>query len=126
MGGGAFCVVGRAVAALGSRLLRRGGDEGFQFGVDAHANDAPAFGLDARPLVQRGAVHGRVVRQLGRLHDAAPRPLLRVEAGVERRATSRPRCVAVSTVKGWPCGPVASCSSISPACFICVTIRRVV
>ena len=25
-----------------------------------------------------------------------------------------------------PCGPVASCSSISPACFICVTSRRVV
>ena len=48
--------------------------------------DAPALGLDARPLVERGAVHGRVVGQLGRLHDAAPRPLLRVEAGVYRRA----------------------------------------
>ena len=86
MGGVEARGVGRAVAALGARLLRGGGDVRFQFGVDADAGDSSALGLDARPLVQRGAIHGRVVRQLGRLHDAAPRPLLGDVAGVDRRA----------------------------------------
>ena len=77
---------GRAVAALGARPLGRGGDRRFQFGVNANAHDAPALGLDARPLVQRGAVHGRVMRQLGGLYNAAPRLLLGDVAGVHRRA----------------------------------------
>ena len=83
--GCAFRLVGRAVAALGARLLRRGGDGRFQFGVDANAHDAPALGLDARPLVQRCAIHGRVMRQLGRFDEAGPRLLLGDVAGVYRR-----------------------------------------
>ena len=82
LGGCAFRLAGRAVAALGARPLGRGGDGRFQFGVDANAHDAPALGLDARPLVQCGAVHGRVMGQLGGLHDAAPRLLLGDVAGV--------------------------------------------
>ena len=85
LGGGAFRVVGRAVAARGARLLRRRGDHGFQFGVDADARDTPALGLDARPLVERGAVHGRVVGQLGRLDEPGPRLLFGYVAGVYRR-----------------------------------------
>ena len=38
-----------------------------------------------RPLVQRGAIHGRVMGQFGGLHDAAPRLLLGDVAGVDRR-----------------------------------------
>ena len=86
MGGCDARGVGRAVAALGARLLRRGGDGRFQFGVDADAGDASALGLDALPLVQRGAIHGRVVRQLGGLHEPGPRLLLGDVAGVDRRA----------------------------------------
>ena len=58
----------------------------FQFGVDADAGDASALGLDALPLVQRGAIHGRVVRQLGGLHEPSPRLLFGDVAGVDRRA----------------------------------------
>ena len=58
---------------------------GFQFGVKADAGDAPAVGLEARPLVQRGAVHGRVVRQLGGFHQAGPRLLLGDVAGLDGR-----------------------------------------
>ena len=84
--GCALRLVGRAVAALGARLLGRGGDNLFEFGIEPDAGHAPALGLDARPLVQRGAVHGRVMRQLGGLHNAAPRLLLGDVAGVDRRA----------------------------------------
>ena len=76
----------RAVAALGARLLGRGGDNLFEFGIEPDAGHAPARGLDARPLAERGAVHGRVMRQLGGLHHAAPRLLLGDVAGVDRRA----------------------------------------
>ena len=81
-----FAVVGRAVAGLGARLLSRGGDDAFQFCIKADANDAPALGLNARPLVQRGAIHGRVVGQLGGLDEPGPRLLFGDVAGVDRRA----------------------------------------
>ena len=84
--GGALRVVGRAVAARGARLLRCFGDDAFQFCIKADANHAPALGLDARPLAERGAVHGRVVRQLGRLDQSGPCLLLGDVAGVQRRA----------------------------------------
>ena len=51
LGGGGFGCLGGAVATLGARLLGRGGDKAFQFGIKADAHDAPAVGLDARPLV---------------------------------------------------------------------------
>ena len=65
----------------------------------------PQLGLDARPFVQRGAVHSRVVRQLGRLHDAAPRPLLGRVAGVDRRTV---RGVSAALGGGQHCEGVAA------------------
>ena len=84
--GCAFRGVGRAVAVLGARRLSRGGDAALEFGVQADADHAPARGLDARPLAERGAVHGRVVRQLGRLDQSGPGLLRGGVAGVQRRA----------------------------------------
>ena len=79
-------IVRPAVAALGARLLGRGGDNLFEFGIEPDARHAPTLGLDARPLVQRGAVHGRVMGQFGGFHQSGPRLLLGDVAGVDRRA----------------------------------------
>ena len=85
-GDASFASCGRAVAALGARLLRRGGDaSAFSSASMPDAGHAPALSLDARPLVQRGAIHGRVMGQLGGLDEPGPRLLLGDVAGVDRR-----------------------------------------